>query len=192
MNPLKNQLIFVILAIVLAGCATGEKSASKSTDWQSQLEPRFSGVFDCPGFSGKTTQGYENRFNGTKKIIELRKLGDTWIYSEFDLERAPYKPGSLEDKAGPYNARSIVADGLWHLFPLYRNNTVIPMKIKMEFDGSVLKFESQIPDYVNNEGKKRKGHNEVATSWVDKDGSLMGKGTYSGDALIVCTRVSQL
>lgn len=159
------ELLFCVF--LFGGCAIFETKGNSSV---------FSGQFSCPGYKGA-----DNEWNPTIDTVEHKVVNGVNIII-VDHQ------GDLFEKTGPYTKTIIVADGMWRYAPLYRNNTVYPVKLKNEIKGNKLIWQAEYPELIDNKGKKRVATTGKGMIWIDQNGDKITTGShYTGQ--IKCKRL---
>lgn len=160
-------LFIVLLSKFILGCTTFAIQSNKSG---------FSGQFSCPGYKGD-----DNEWNPSTETIEHQSINGINIIV-IDSQ------GDVSEKTGPYTKTVMVADGKWRYSPLYRNNTVYPVKIKNEIKGNTFIWQAEYPELIDNKGKKRPATTGTGKFWMDQNGDKISTGShYTGS--IKCKRI---
>ena len=167
---IKLSFVFLLsgISLLFSGCATFiTKSSSHSS---------FSGQFSCPSYKGN-----DNEWNSSIDTVEHK------VVNGVDIIVVDHQ-GDLFDKTGPYTKTVMVADGKWRYAPLYRNNTIYPVKLKTEINGSKLKWQAEYPELIDNKGQKRFATSGKGMVWIDQNGDKITTGShYTGQ--IKCKRL---
>ena len=134
-----------LISFFLFGCTTSPIS-------------KFSGRFSCPGYKGNDSQWKSSEMIREHQIIN----GVNIMVTD--------NQGANPHKHGPYNKSIAIVDGMWRYYPLYRNNTLYPIKVKYELKGEKLNWYAEYPDIIDNEGKKREAHKGEGSVRFDPNG----------------------
>ena len=127
---------------------------------------KFSGTFSCPGYKSK-----DNQWNAAEIIREHKVVNGVDII-------VTDNQGSNPHKSGPYKKDVWIVDGMWRYYPLYRNNTLYPVKVKFELKGEKLNWYAEYPEVIDNEGKKREAHKGEGSVWFDSNGDEISEGSH--------------
>ena len=162
------KLPFIILLCgTIFGCTTFTIQSNKSI---------FSGQFSCPGYKGD-----DNEWNPSIDTVEHK------VVNGVDIIVVDHQ-GDLSDKTGPYTKTTMVADGKWRYLPLYRNNTLYPVKVKNEISDNKLTWQAEYPELIDNKRKKRAATSGKGMIWIDQNGDKISTGShYAGQ--IKCKRL---
>ena len=165
-------LFFVLFftSSFLFGCAT---FSSKN------MNSKFSGKFSCPGYKGD-----DNQWEAAEVIREHQ------IVNGVDIIVTDTQ-GKNTHKHGPYEKMIMIVDGMWRYSPLYRNNTLYPVKVKYEFDGGKLNWYARYPEITDNQGKKRKAQKGEGSVWFDSRGDEIATASHF-KGQIKCKRLGNI
>ncbi len=147
---MNSKLFFIVsfISVFLFGCATPPTS-------------KFSGQFSCPSYKGDDNHWKAYEFTRKHQVVNGVEIIATNFHGT-----------NLTEKIGPYKKDVQIVDGMWRYYPLYRNNTLYPIKVKYEFkEGKEkLNWYAEYPDVIDNEGEKREAHNGEGSAWFDSNG----------------------
>ena len=158
LNRISIFFILSFISFFLISCAT---LSSKN------INSKFSGQFSCPEYKGDDNQWEAEKITREHQIV-----------NGVDILVTHYLQGVNTHKHGPYNKRITIVDGMWRYYPLYRNNTLYPVKVKYEFKGEKLHWYAEYPDIIDNKGKKRKAHKGEGSAWFDSNGDEIATASH--------------
>ena len=143
------KLFFIVsfTSFFLFGCATPPTTS------------KFSGQFSCPSYKGDNNHWESYEMTRKHQVV-----------NGVDIIVIKYHGTNLAEKLGPYTETVEIIDGMWRYYPLYRNNTLYPIKVKYELKGEKLNWYAEYPDVIDNEGKKREAHKGEGSLWFDSNG----------------------